>query len=193
MVTAGTLSCICHRCPRLFHLGKTTADRRFDRPFRALDPIRIPAWPAFWRDSSQSLINPKGKSTLGIVGSIVFCSSLLRQANACFTMIAIDQCPPKAKSSPPLHSQGNFARCSSQCYSYREFKNKKGREPQCIPPFPFPSLKPFPFLISIIRTRTLSDLFAKMKDIYFCMIITHIESSLALLPSLFVCYCIYLH
>ena len=66
---------------------------------------------------------------------------------------------------------GYFARCSSQCY--REFKNKKRREPKCIPPFPFPSLKPFPLLSSIICTRTLSNLSAKTKDIHLCMIITH--------------------
>ena len=80
---------------------------------------------------------------------------------------------------------------SSQCH--REFKNKKGWEPKCIMPFPFPSFKPFPLLISVIFSRTLSNLSAKMKDIHFCIIITHIACSLALLPFLFVFYCIYLH
>ena len=90
-----------------FTQAKFAADHKFDCPFRALDPLRNPAWPAFWRVSSQSLIKPDGESTLGIVGSIVICLSLLWRANAffSFTIIAVDQRPLKAESPPTLHSR----------------------------------------------------------------------------------------
>jgi hypothetical protein len=86
---------------------------------------------------------------------------------------------------------GNFARRSSQCY--REFKNKKGGSLNASCHSHFPFLNPFPLLISIIRTRTLSNLSAKTKDIHFCTITTHVACILALSPFLVVFYCIYLH
>ena len=96
--TVGTLSHSSDRQPHNFTQAKLLmAYHRLDCHFRALDPLRIPAQPAFWRGFSRSLAMPKGESTLGIVGSIVFCSSLLRQANTCFTIVAIDQRTCKAK------------------------------------------------------------------------------------------------
>ena len=86
--------------------GRTTAYCRSDVLFIAFDPLQIPVWLALWRGSPWSPIKPESKPTLalGIVGSIVFCLSLLRQANACFTIVAIDQHPRKANASPSLHS-----------------------------------------------------------------------------------------
>ena len=82
---------------------------------------------------------------------------------------------------------GNFARCFSQCYSYREFKNKKGGSLNASRHFNFPHLNPSS-THSIICTRTLSNLSAKTNDVDFCMIITHVACSLAFLPFLFVFY-----
>ena len=45
---------------------------------------------------------------LGIVGYIFFWLSLLQQVNACFTIVAIDQRPRKAKSSPIFRSLMRF-------------------------------------------------------------------------------------
>ena len=44
LVTANHAS---DRGPRLIHPGKTVADPRFNCSFRAWDPLRIPAQPAF--------------------------------------------------------------------------------------------------------------------------------------------------
>ena len=109
----------------LFQPGKTMAECRFDCTFRALDPLRIPAWAAFWRGYSWSLTKPKGKSTFGIVGSIVFCLSLLQQANTSLSIIAIDQHPGKARNlyPPPLPKAILPGALASGIWSFR----KKGR------------------------------------------------------------------
>ncbi len=82
-----------------------------------------------------------------------------------------------------LSLNGKFARRSSQCY--REFKNKKGGRINPSRHSHFPLLNPFPILISVICTRTLSNLSTKTKDILFCTITTHVACSLARLPFLF--------
>jgi hypothetical protein len=85
---------------------------------------------------------------------------------------------------------GDFARRSSQCY--REFKNTKGERINPSRHSHFPLFNPFPLLIRVICTRTSSNMSAKTKDIHFCTITMHVARSLALLPFLFVFYCIYL-
>ena len=89
--------------------------------------------------------------------------------------------------APAVFALWQFCRCFSQCYSYREFKNKKGGSLNASRHFNFPHLNPSS-THSIICTRTLSNLSAKTNDVDFCMIITHVACSLAFLPFLFVFY-----
>jgi hypothetical protein len=96
---------------------------------------------------------------------------------------------PRVCSS--LCLDGNFAMRSSQCY--REFKNEKGGSINPSLHSHFPLLNPFHLLISVICTRTLSNLSAKTKDIHVGTITTHVACSPALLPFLSVFDCIYLH
>ncbi len=111
------------------HSGKTTAYRRFDRPIKAWDALRIPAWLTFWRGSFQcpKRMRADPPSTLGILRFIVFWSSLHchHQAIACFTIVALTSIHTKQNHHSPSTPYSNFAGHFSQCY--REFKNEKGR------------------------------------------------------------------